>query len=30
MVYLYAMLRQRSVLSFLLVVNILGTIYGFI
>lgn len=30
MVYLYAMLRQRSVLLFLLVVNILGTIYGFI
>lgn len=28
--YLYAMLRQRSVLLFLLVVNILGTIYGFI
>ncbi len=30
LVYLYAMLRQRSVLLFLLVVNILGTIYGFI
>ncbi|MDR4191079.1 DUF1405 domain-containing protein, partial [Bacillus pseudomycoides] len=26
MVYLYAMLRQRSVLLFLLIVNILGTI----
>ncbi|MCU5570819.1 DUF1405 domain-containing protein, partial [Bacillus cereus] len=25
MVYLYAMLRQRSVLLFLLIVNILGT-----
>lgn len=28
--YLYAILRQRSVLLFLLVINILGTIYGFI
>ncbi|AWC28209.1 DUF1405 domain-containing protein [Bacillus cytotoxicus] len=30
MTYLYAMLRQRSVLWLLLIVNILGTIYGFI
>ncbi|WP_459501513.1 lipoprotein heptaprenylglyceryl N-acetyltransferase LhaT [Bacillus sp. C1] len=29
MAYLYALLRQRSVLLFLLIINILGTIYGF-
>ncbi|KEK22740.1 DUF1405 domain-containing protein [Bacillus gaemokensis] len=29
MAYLYAILRQRSVLLFLFIINILGTIYGF-
>ncbi|MBJ8027738.1 DUF1405 domain-containing protein [Bacillus pseudomycoides] len=30
MVYVYALLRQRSVLLLLFIINILGTIYGFI